>query len=104
YIEWMGNAGVHEDRVEQLSVQLRRVRGAHFHLRHRFEVLPRAGGERFVYFERDYATASTDAVRQDRRVVAERAADVQDLRAWPGVQRVDPRADRTRLAVEQLPI
>jgi hypothetical protein len=78
----MCHPGVHQNRVEG-RVEGRRIAMPHADPRHERQILAGFRGERLVDFVRYDSALRTDRVRDDGRVVAEPAANVQD----PGARR-----------------
>jgi len=72
----MGDARVHENRIEGLAGQRGRVPGADVDPRRRGQIPARVRGERLVHLERDDPSARAGAVRHQGGVVAGAASHV----------------------------
>jgi len=97
----MGGTGVDEDRVAGTCVELPAVVCDDLHLRPGCEVDTRSLGEIGIDVDGGDVPPRADHLGEDRCVVADAAADVQDAVTEAEVQRIAPAGERTRLAVVQ---
>src|SRR5215468_11447725 len=98
----MRGAGVDEDRVAGPCVELPAVACNDLHLRPGREVGTRSLGEIGIDVDGGDVPQRADHLGEDRRVVADAAADVQNTVTSAEVERIDPAGERTRLAVVQV--